>query len=116
MENNWLTENTMQQVQLILGLVPVYSSLHVVSVIQNLSALQLYCDTCQRFLADRLVEGKCPTEGCNYDSARGDQCEKCSKLLNPTQLIDPKCKVSISILTVHMPFFCCCISMIDLST
>lgn len=66
MENNWLTENTMQQ---------------------------LYCDTCQRFLADRLVEGTCPTEGCNYDSARGDQCEKCSKLLNPTELIDPKCKV-----------------------
>ncbi|KAL5200070.1 hypothetical protein ABZP36_021273 [Zizania latifolia] len=66
MENNWLTENTMQQ---------------------------LYCDTCQRFLADRLVEGKCPTEGCNYEAARGDQCENCSKLLNPTELIDPKCKV-----------------------
>uniref|UniRef100_A0A453IN35 methionine--tRNA ligase n=2 Tax=Aegilops tauschii subsp. strangulata TaxID=200361 RepID=A0A453IN35_AEGTS len=66
MENKWLTENTMQQ---------------------------LYCDTCERFLADRLVEGKCPTEGCNYEAARGDQCENCSKLLNPTELIDPKCKV-----------------------
>ncbi|KAL8106173.1 putative methionine--tRNA ligase [Apium graveolens] len=66
MENNWLSENTMQQ---------------------------LYCDTCKRFLADRLVEGSCPTQGCNYDSARGDQCEKCGKLLNPTELIDPKCKV-----------------------
>ncbi|KAJ8755427.1 hypothetical protein K2173_019225 [Erythroxylum novogranatense] len=65
-ENNWLSENTMQQ---------------------------LYCDTCQKFLADRLVEGSCPTEGCNYDSARGDQCEKCGKLLNPTELKDPKCKV-----------------------
>ncbi|VAI27919.1 unnamed protein product [Triticum turgidum subsp. durum] len=54
---------------------------------------QLYCDTCERFLADRLVEGKCPTEGCNYEAARGDQCENCSKLLNPTELIDPKCKV-----------------------
>ncbi|KAJ4755990.1 Methionine--tRNA ligase [Rhynchospora pubera] len=66
MENEWLTENTMQQP---------------------------YCDTCQKFLADRLVEGTCPTPGCNYDSARGDQCEKCGKLLNPTELIDPKCKV-----------------------
>ncbi|KDP39347.1 hypothetical protein JCGZ_01104 [Jatropha curcas] len=66
LENNWLSENTMQQ---------------------------LYCDTCKRFLADRLVEGTCPTEGCNYDSARGDQCEKCGKLLNPTELKDPKCKV-----------------------
>ncbi|KAK1391774.1 Methionine--tRNA ligase, cytoplasmic [Heracleum sosnowskyi] len=54
---------------------------------------QLYCDTCKRFLADRLVEGTCPTQGCYYDSARGDQCEKCGKLLNPTKLIDPKCKV-----------------------
>ncbi|KAF8394062.1 hypothetical protein HHK36_020264 [Tetracentron sinense] len=66
MENNWLSENTMQQ---------------------------LYCDTCKRFLADRLVEGTCPTQGCNYESARGDQCEKCGKLLNPTELKDPKCKV-----------------------
>ena len=62
---------------------------------QKISALQLYCDTCERFLADRLVEGKCPTEGCNYEAARGDQCENCSKLLNPTELIDPKCKVSV---------------------
>ncbi|XP_073103734.1 probable methionine--tRNA ligase isoform X2 [Elaeis guineensis] len=66
MENNWLSENTMQQ---------------------------LYCDTCKRFLADRLVEGTCPTLDCNYESARGDQCEKCGKLLNPTELKDPKCKV-----------------------
>ncbi|XP_052202039.1 probable methionine--tRNA ligase isoform X1 [Diospyros lotus] len=66
LDNNWLSENTMQQ---------------------------LYCDTCKRFLADRLVEGTCPTLGCNYDSARGDQCEKCGKLLNPTELQDPRCKV-----------------------
>ncbi|KAL5679624.1 hypothetical protein ACJX0J_006009, partial [Zea mays] len=65
MENNWLTENTMQQ---------------------------LYCDMCQKFLADRLVEGTCPNKVCNA-SARGDQCETCSTLLNPTELIDPKCKV-----------------------
>ncbi|RZC83480.1 hypothetical protein C5167_046269, partial [Papaver somniferum] len=66
MENNWLSENTMQQ---------------------------LYCKTCKRFLADRLVEGTCPRPTCNYDSARGDQCEKCGNLLNPTELQDPKCKV-----------------------
>ncbi|PIN17951.1 Methionyl-tRNA synthetase [Handroanthus impetiginosus] len=66
LDNNWLSENTMQQ---------------------------LYCDTCKRFLADRLVEGNCPTPGCLYDSARGDQCEKCGKLLNPTELLEPKCKV-----------------------
>ncbi|KAG7653837.1 Methionyl/Leucyl tRNA synthetase [Arabidopsis suecica] len=52
---------------------------------------QLYCDTCNKFLADRLVEGSCPL--CKYDSARGDQCESCGKLLNPTELIAPRCKV-----------------------
>lgn len=58
-----------------------------------LFTMQLYCDKCSKFLADRLVEGNCPTEGCGYDSARGDQCEKCGKLLNPTELIKPRCKV-----------------------
>ncbi|KAL8048682.1 hypothetical protein ABFX02_07G083100 [Erythranthe guttata] len=57
------------------------------------SSQQLYCDRCERFLADRLVEGNCPTPGCNYDCARGDQCDKCGKLLNPTELLEPKCKV-----------------------
>ncbi|OEL12943.1 putative methionine--tRNA ligase [Dichanthelium oligosanthes] len=38
---------------------------------------QLYCSSCQRFLAGRLVVGSCPTEGCGYD-----QCEKCGELLN----------------------------------
>ncbi|KAG5514778.1 hypothetical protein RHGRI_035985 [Rhododendron griersonianum] len=66
LENKWLSENTMQQ---------------------------LYCDACERFLADRLLEGTCPTVDCNYDSARGDQCEKCGKLLNPTELRDPRCKI-----------------------
>ncbi|KAI3913612.1 hypothetical protein MKW92_038256 [Papaver armeniacum] len=54
---------------------------------------QFYCEKCERFLADRLVEGTCPRPECQYDSARGDQCEKCGNLLNSTELKDPKCKV-----------------------
>lgn len=50
---------------------------------------QLYCDSCGRFLADRYVKGTCPS--CGYDGARGDQCEHCGKLLEPTELINPKC-------------------------
>lgn len=65
-------------------------------------AMQLYCDTCSKFLADRLVEGSCPTPGCNYDSARGDQCEKCGKLLNPTELINPRCKVSEATFVLYL--------------
>ncbi len=50
---------------------------------------QLYCDNCGRFLADRYVRGTCPH--CEYPEARGDQCENCGKLLDPTDLIEPRC-------------------------
>ena len=50
---------------------------------------QLYCDPCGRFLADRYVRGVCPH--CGYADARGDQCESCGKLLEPTELKQPKC-------------------------
>ena len=50
---------------------------------------QLYCSSCARFLADRYVLGICPH--CNSSNARGDQCEDCGKLLDPTELKEPKC-------------------------
>ncbi|QQO07955.1 methionine--tRNA ligase [Breznakiella homolactica] len=50
---------------------------------------QLHCATCGRFLADRYVRGICPH--CGYEDARGDQCESCGKLLDPTELKDPRC-------------------------
>ncbi|EMP41996.1 Methionyl-tRNA synthetase, cytoplasmic [Chelonia mydas] len=52
---------------------------------------QLRCERCQRFLADRFVEGTCPF--CNYEEARGDQCDKCGKLINAVELKKPQCKV-----------------------
>ncbi|RCH96798.1 putative methionine--tRNA ligase, cytoplasmic protein rar1, partial [Rhizopus stolonifer] len=55
------------------------------------SMTQLYCEKCSRFLADRYVEGICPN--CKYDDARGDQCDACGKLLNATDLIEPRCKL-----------------------
>ena len=50
-----------------------------------------YCEKDRIFLPDRYVEGTCPV--CGYEHARGDQCENCSTLLDPVQLIKPKCKV-----------------------
>ncbi len=50
---------------------------------------QLYCDNDRRFLADRYVHGICPH--CGYEEARGDQCESCGKLLDPMELIEPRC-------------------------
>ncbi len=52
---------------------------------------QLFCENCQMFLADRFVRGTCPH--CSYEEARGDQCEDCGKLLDPTDLINPRCGV-----------------------
>ena len=49
-----------------------------------------YCEECEEFLPDRYVEGECPK--CGYANARGDQCDQCSSLLNPTELVNPKCK------------------------
>ena len=50
-----------------------------------------YCPKCKLFLPDRFVEGKCPY--CGYPKARGDQCDSCGRLLEPTMLIDPYCAI-----------------------
>lgn len=44
------------------------------------------------FLADRYITGICPN--CSYDGAYGDQCEKCGKSLSPSELINPRSKLS----------------------
>jgi methionyl-tRNA synthetase len=51
----------------------------------------LYCEHDQRFLPDRFVEGKCPYCGC--EKARGDQCDICGKLLEPSLLVEPYCVI-----------------------
>lgn len=50
-----------------------------------------YCEKCNRVLPDRYVEGNCPQ--CNYKKARGDQCEMCGNMLNPTDLKNPRCAI-----------------------
>ena len=50
-----------------------------------------YCPNCKRFLPDRFVEGECPY--CGYKGARGDQCEQCGRLLDPTKLINAHCSI-----------------------
>jgi methionyl-tRNA synthetase len=42
-------------------------------------------------LSDRFVEGECPY--CHASGARGDQCDACGKLLDPTELINPISKI-----------------------
>ena len=49
---------------------------------------QVYSHADGRFLPDRYVIGTCPH--CGYDRARGDQCENCTRVLDPTDLIQPR--------------------------
>ncbi|HDR7621395.1 TPA: methionine--tRNA ligase [Bacillus mycoides] len=51
---------------------------------------QAYCETCTQFLPDRYVEGICPH--C-HEAARGDQCDACSAILDPLDLLEKKCKL-----------------------
>ncbi|MCW2869206.1 methionine--tRNA ligase [Actinacidiphila oryziradicis] len=53
---------------------------------------QVYSNTDGRFLPDRYIEGTCPH--CGYDKARGDQCENCTRVLDPTDLIEPRSAIS----------------------
>jgi methionyl-tRNA synthetase len=53
---------------------------------------QAYSVTDGRFLPDRYVIGTCPH--CGYDRARGDQCENCTRVLDPVDLINPRSAVS----------------------
>lgn len=60
--------------------------------IREVEESQVYSHADGRFLPDRYIEGTCPN--CGYDKARGDQCENCTKQLDPTDLIDPRSAIS----------------------
>ncbi|MFH1421034.1 MAG: methionine--tRNA ligase [Candidatus Aenigmatarchaeota archaeon] len=49
-----------------------------------------YCKSCKKYLSDRFIVGTCPVCG---KEAKGDQCESCGRLLEPTELINPGCVI-----------------------
>ena len=61
-------------------------------LIREVAESQVYSIDDGRFLPDRYIEGTCPN--CGYTSARGDQCDNCTKQLDPTDLINPHSTVS----------------------
>ena len=61
-------------------------------LISEVDEQQVYSHADGRFLPDRYIEGTCPN--CSYKKARGDQCENCTKQLDPTDLINPRSAVS----------------------
>jgi len=67
----------------------IFLKLDAAGYISEKTIQQLYCENDRMFLADRYVRGTCPH--CGYGEARGDQCEDCGKLLDPTDLVEPRC-------------------------
>ncbi|ROU03369.1 methionine--tRNA ligase [Histidinibacterium lentulum] len=61
-------------------------------LIREVTEKQMYSPADGRFLPDRYIEGTCPN--CGFDSARGDQCDNCTKQLDPVDLIDPRSTIS----------------------
>ncbi|MFC3180722.1 methionine--tRNA ligase [Cypionkella sinensis] len=61
-------------------------------LIREVEEQQVYSIDDHRFLPDRYIEGTCPN--CGYESARGDQCDNCTKQLDPTDLINPRSTIS----------------------
>ena len=64
-------------------------------LIREVSEKMIYSIDDGRFLPDRYIEGTCPN--CGFESARGDQCDNCTKQLDPTDLINPRSTISGSI-------------------
>ncbi len=60
--------------------------------IEEKSIKQIYSIDDKMFLADRYITGTCPY--CGYEKARGDQCENCTKVLEPTDLINARSTIS----------------------
>ena len=55
-------------------------------------SLQFFDDKANMFLPDRYVEGTCPK--CGNTEARSDECEVCGSLYDPSELLNPKSKIS----------------------
>ncbi len=61
-------------------------------LLKEKKSLQFYDPKAKKFLPDRYVEGTCPK--CGYEEARSDECEKCGAIYEPTELINPKSKIT----------------------
>lgn len=66
--------------------------LYDAGLIEEVTEKQVYSNADGRFLPDRYIEGTCPN--CGFESARGDQCDNCTKQLDPVDLINPRSTIS----------------------
>ena len=66
--------------------------LEAAGLIKEVIETQIYSHVDRRYLPDRYIEGTCPA--CGFEDARGDQCDSCTKQLDPTDLINPRSSIS----------------------
>lgn len=82
----------------------IFEKLHKNGYILTKEVEQFFDEEKQTFLADRFIKGTCPH--CHFDDAKGDQCDKCGKLLDAGQLINPVStlsnKVPVKRKTTHL--------------
>jgi methionyl-tRNA synthetase len=69
-----------------------YRRLDAAGLIEERSVRQVWSPADRRFLPDRYVLGTCPH--CGFAAARGDQCDGCASLLDPTELVQPRSALS----------------------
>jgi methionyl-tRNA synthetase len=70
----------------------IFSKLNDNGYIIEQTIVQMWDEKAEKFLADRFIVGTCPH--CEYEEAKGDQCEKCGRLLSPEELKNPKSKLT----------------------
>ena len=70
----------------------IFEQLDKNDYIEERTVKQIFSVDDDMFLADRYITGTCPH--CGYEKARGDQCENCTQVLEPTDLINAKSTVS----------------------
>ncbi len=61
-------------------------------LLKDKKSWQFYDEEAGMFLPDRYVEGTCPN--CGFEEARSDECENCGALYEPSELKNPKSKIT----------------------
>ncbi|MCX6174342.1 MAG: methionine--tRNA ligase [Ignavibacteriales bacterium] len=69
-----------------------FKSFYDQGILVEKKTMQFYDEKVKMFLPDRYVEGTCPR--CGNEEARSDECEKCGSLYDPSELKNPKSKIS----------------------
>ena len=69
-----------------------FKSYYDQGLLNERKSVHFYDEKAGMFLPDRYVEGICPK--CGFEEARSDECENCGALYDPSELKNPKSKIT----------------------